>query len=484
MRKVFLDDLPRWGCKNKLINWKASIGCIVKFIYDEIEGEVQILDYCKENKKIKIKYNDSFLEINRDSFMNGKLGVLLGKINKKHSYIIGQIVKTKTGKIQILEQIRLPIGDYTKRGYRYKCLIDNNIDIINEYDLMRGSGCNVCSGRKIIRGYNDLWTTSPEISKLLKFPECGYILTSGTEKCAIFICPDCGYEKIFRVCNIINQGFSCPRCGDGVSYPNKFVRSFFDQINEIYIPEYSPNWANNKVYDNFLPNQNELWEIHGVQHYKKGSGVYSKKKSLKEQQENDRVKKDLAKKNGCKYIEIDARKSELEWIKNSIINLPEIKRYDLDNIDWNVCNKYACNNLVKIVNDLWNDGCKNIFEISKLVKLSKPTIINYLKRGALLSWSDYNPREEIKKSWKKRSEKTKSKNQRKVVQMSIEGIFIKEWDSMREASRELNVRSCNIWSCCNGRRNHAGKYKWLYIEDYMAQTESKNNNPEKKEVLV
>ena len=36
MREVFLDELPKRG---KYINWKESIGCKVKFIYDDIEDE-------------------------------------------------------------------------------------------------------------------------------------------------------------------------------------------------------------------------------------------------------------------------------------------------------------------------------------------------------------------------------------------------------------------------------------------------------------
>lgn len=40
MRKVFLDELPKWDSgKNKGgINWKLSIGKKVKFIYDDIQG--------------------------------------------------------------------------------------------------------------------------------------------------------------------------------------------------------------------------------------------------------------------------------------------------------------------------------------------------------------------------------------------------------------------------------------------------------------
>ena len=58
MRKVFLDDLPKIG---KYINWKESVGYKVKFIYDYIEGEVEIVDYYINDKGkiyLIIKYKD------------------------------------------------------------------------------------------------------------------------------------------------------------------------------------------------------------------------------------------------------------------------------------------------------------------------------------------------------------------------------------------------------------------------------------------
>lgn len=56
MRKVFLDDLPRkegiGALKGKqVIDWKGSIGCKVRFIYDDIEDKIEIKDYNKKKCK-------------------------------------------------------------------------------------------------------------------------------------------------------------------------------------------------------------------------------------------------------------------------------------------------------------------------------------------------------------------------------------------------------------------------------------------------
>ena len=61
MREVYLDTLPKryglGGNKDKLVvDWKNSIGCKVKFVYEEIEGEVEILDYNSKTSRLLIKF--------------------------------------------------------------------------------------------------------------------------------------------------------------------------------------------------------------------------------------------------------------------------------------------------------------------------------------------------------------------------------------------------------------------------------------------
>jgi hypothetical protein len=46
VRKIFLDDLPRGGLnRGDRINWEGSVGRSVKFIYDNIEGYIHIIEY-------------------------------------------------------------------------------------------------------------------------------------------------------------------------------------------------------------------------------------------------------------------------------------------------------------------------------------------------------------------------------------------------------------------------------------------------------
>lgn len=69
---------------------------------------------------------------------------------------------------------------------------------------------------------------------------------------------------------------------------------------------------------------------------------------------------------------------------------------------------------------------------------------------------------------KKHSEKTKRKigllSAKPVLQFSLNGEFIREWESASEAARALNKVPSSITHCCNKRVNYntAYGYKWEY----------------------
>ena len=49
-----------------------------------------------------------------------------------------------------------------------------------------------------------------------------------------------------------------------------------------------------------------------------------------------------------------------------------------------------------------------------------------------------------------------------VIQLTLDGEVIKEWDTPREVYKELGIQSQNISKVCLGLRNQAGGYKWKY----------------------
>ena len=56
-------------------------------------------------------------------------------------------------------------------------------------------------------------------------------------------------------------------------------------------------------------------------------------------------------------------------------------------------------------------------------------------------------------------------NSRKIKQYTLDGTFVKEYNYMNEAKKELNLKStCHISDCCRGVRYKAYGYMWRYSE--------------------
>ena len=143
------------------------------------------------------------------------------------------------------------------------------------------------------------------------------------------------------------------------------------------------DWSNNKRYDIYIPSLSMIIENHGLQHYKGGFEAYGGR-TLEEEQENDIYKKNLALNNDIKhYIELDCKKSELEWIKNSVMEseLPRLLNFKEEDINWIECEIYARKSLLITVCELWNNKVGSTQDIADKVGLSRPTVTRYLKSG-------------------------------------------------------------------------------------------------------
>lgn len=84
------------------------------------------------------------------------------------------------------------------------------------YVRTQGSGCPYCSGKKVIRGTNDLMTTNPELAKEWDYEKnkqlTPYDVVAGSEK-KVWWRGDCGHSWKRSVFDRVKQGFSlCPYC--------------------------------------------------------------------------------------------------------------------------------------------------------------------------------------------------------------------------------------------------------------------------------
>lgn len=57
------------------------------------------------------------------------------------------------------------------------------------------------------------------------------------------------------------------------------------------------------------------------------------------------------------------------------------------------------------------------------------------------------------------------RNQKPVLQYSLNNTLVKEWDSAKLAGDNLNIDSGHIAKCCKGERKSAGGFKWRYKND-------------------
>lgn len=360
----------------------------------------------------------------------------------------------------------------TEDSYLWNCQkCESEYDMKVHVRTYSKCNCPYCSGSRV-NETNCLWTTNPNIAKLLKNTQRGYELTVRSNKREKFICNDCGYSETKRVNDVFRQGFSCPRCSDGFSYPEKFVFSMLSQLNIETERQKTFEWSNinsenkrlngSKKYDFYIPHLNTIIETHGQQHYDLKFNLSVS--SLIDEKNNDIMKEKLAKQNNIdNYIIINCSKSDPNFIKNNIIKSKINEMLFLKNVDWDQCHRYAMSSLVKSICLLWDDY-KSVTELSKSIKMDKTTVRRYLKQGAKVGFCNYNGEEEAKKTRANNLSKIREIRSVKIIQMTKQGEFIKEWNSVSDAQKTLEIN--NITTVCRGRQSTAGGFKWMYKEDY------------------
>ena len=395
MKKVFLENLPRWD-KNKkgnegTINWRLSIGYCVKFQYNDIEGEVEIVDYKDGYLYIKYQDNDIF-KINGGHFFNCKLGSLLSK------------------KITEEEETHWMIQYF-----------------LNGYDQAK------------------LYTKYSNIKLYFKCPDC--------ERVA---------NKKLSICNLYkNHSIGCS-CGDSISYPNKFSYALLEQLNKIYSfnymeHEYSPDWIKPRKFDNYFEYSGNKYILEMDGELGHGNKSHSKSKmTVEETLEIDNYKDNLAKKNNIKIIRIDCIESDLEYIKNNILDSDLVKIFDLSKVNWLEIESFALSNLVKQACEYKkNNQDMTTTEIGKIMGFDRHTIRNYLVKGSKLGWCNYFST--------------------KQVEIFKDGISLGIFTSVKSLSEQfeqlfnIKLSPKNISQVCTGEKKTHKGFTFKYITQSQGQ---------------
>ena len=334
-------------------------------------------------------------------------------------------------------------------------------------DFKQGCRCSKCSHNEISEE-TVIYNSSPWMMDLgVNKEDAKKYLPQSNQKITV-TCPNCGKTKKIQISQIYQTKSIGCSCGDGISYNEKFIISLLDQLEIEYIKEYKPKWSNNKRYDFYFEYNNKfvIIECHGEQHYEE----QKRGRTLKEEQDNDKLKEQLAYKNGINnYIILDCRISELKQIKNSILNSELSEIFNLNNIDWLKCEEFAINfNKVKEVCDYWNNKNEEdtIINISKKLNLSRDMIKRYLKKGDTLGWCNYNGKEEMKKNGSKNGKLSGKKVEIFKDEKSL-GVFPSTLELSRQSEELFGVKlsSSRIGCACRGEIKQYKGYTFKYVEE-------------------
>lgn len=460
MKKVFLEDLPKRG---NTIDWKKSVGLKVYFTYNNINDYVTIVDYVSMNN-ILVRYKDKEMVFNTSTFKRCPFGSLLGVYIMDHIYEKGDIIDNSKSKIKILEKIRYGKGN--GRGYKYVCLDCGNEDMIFEYQIKKGVGCNVCTinPRKALVGVNDISTTAPWLVDYLFDKNDAYKYTQSSGKSIKFKCPVCGDIRTRTIDKVYQRGFSCISCGDGFSIPFKFMTNILKESNIKFKTEYSPEWCSYEIngsmrtgrYDFYIPSKKIIIETDGAFH-KIDNSMNGQTKE--ESGKIDKIKDNLAFKNGIEVIRIDCSITDFDYMK---ANIEKNKRFrevvNIDSIDLQQCYiKAQGSNLVDSC-DMWNKNTFSIKDIAKTLGIDRTTVRRYLKEGMNLGICDYT----VEKSKEK---VIKNRKGRKVSILCVNnGVTYESIKNLMELSEShfgVKLERGRIIDVCRGRRDN---YKGLIFE--------------------
>ena len=476
-------DLSKLSRKGKYIDWSKSIGNYIHGVYDNEEFVVLIKDYNKPKTTLIVEYNNKLTNVKTGDFTNCRLGRVLGKITKDFKVEIGKIFKDDKRDLVITDREyrkekhgKSIVNEKWYRCYCNKCTYEYWVRESSLLNLKTGCGACCQSPNVAVLGINTIWDNARWMCDLGVSEETAKNYLPNSNKKIEVVCVDCGKVKTITLSNLNKRkSISCKNCSDGKSYPEKFMISILSQLGidfDSQLTKSSFTWCGEYKYDFYLPKYNMIIETHGLQHYEESSRKGAR--TLEEEQENDRVKEELALKNKIgKYLIIDCRYSEMEWIKNSVLNSELSDMFDLSNINWLKCEEFALSNLVKQVCNYWNNKQENetTRTLANIFSLNYTTIIEYLKTGTRLNWCYYDGKEEMKRCGNLRGTK---------INVYKHDKLIHTFNSIRESARELEklygekMSNTSIVDRLNVDNKLCGKPYKGFTFKYATETEQNN----------
>ena len=467
IKKIFIEDLQmKIYHGNKCIDWTGSKGRIVRFIYGDIKGSFLIKDVVKGNNcsKLLLQYKDTEKWYDAGHVKNCEIGSLIGTYSSEYRYKIGQTIKENNRNFTIIgskkEQDNTGI---VRKYYKYHCNECTAELWMEESNIKRGSSCACCgniSNKIVVKGINDIATTNPWMIPYFENEEDCYKYTCDSNKKINMKCINCGHKKELAICYLHKNGFSCPICGDGISYPEKVIMNLLKQLNIDFIMQLNNkqfNWCDKFRYDFYfeLNNKKYIIETHGLQHYENNGGFFNK---LKEQQKIDIIKQELALKNGIdEYIIIDCRESNIDFIKENILHSKLNNIFNLNNVDWNYINEKSQKSLLVEICKYWkehnniNSEKLSTTYVGKVFNVDRTTVLRYIKIGNDIGLCNYTKRNTI------------LKNENNYLEVYKDNIKLGEFNTYKEIIEHFKNENFSYGKISNAYKNNKSYKGYMFI---------------------
>lgn len=265
-------------------------------------------------KKVKAKYPNELFEILeyngtsksgtyycglcKKEYFLGRMGKLLAE-PRKH---ICSYCWASSYTQEILGYFPLDNLEFERLGYNhtlhkptviYKCKICDSLNEKPFTEFIKYPTCIHCGTNTKRRNTEGLNLILPEEFEILEEykGQCNKILFRHK----------CGFIFKIRPKDLITGHSYCPKCSRKASRGEQKIMDFLISKDIHFIKGKEFDWSQRKRYDFYLPDFNLLIEYHGKQHYEE---VPTFKVPLKEQQEIDALKLDLAISHGFNYLTI------------------------------------------------------------------------------------------------------------------------------------------------------------------------------------
>ena len=359
-----------------------------------------------------------------------------------------------------------------------------------------GRGCPACANQVVVTGMNDLSTTHPSLSKEWDYEENGDLLpqnvTYGMGKKVGWICP-LGHKYKATILHR-SSGTNCPICNSGrqTSFAEQTILYYIKELYPNAISRYKDIFNNGMEIDIYIPELRYAIEYDGSFWHK-----HSK-------YEREKRKYEICKSNNIKLVRIKAYKesykTDTECHADYTLFLKEDDNFELEKLIQELYFKLHSVSNFNIRPDLrWEKAIKSVN-----IKRDRFKILNYLKNSKdsfgykfpelALEWhpnknekltpymfksgSDFVAWWQCKKcgfEWKtsiyhrvngtgckKCTAKKPHYNAREIYQYTMEGKFVKKWESIADASKFLNINHSNLQMCASGKRAVAGGHRWTF----------------------